>query len=124
MQYRDALLQFMVDTAVFLGANASHAEMDMKSVLKLEIKIAEVSTLAKYVISARLVTAGISVGVGSRRTECVGKLFNIVLHQMSNEYMLICVSRKAGAGFNGWPNFAANTFVVQKTQVTHGINVH
>ncbi|XP_060090055.1 phosphate-regulating neutral endopeptidase PHEX [Heteronotia binoei] len=40
--YRDALLQFMVDTAVFLGANASRAEMDMKSVLKLEVKIAEI----------------------------------------------------------------------------------
>uniref|UniRef100_A0ACB8FI95 Uncharacterized protein n=1 Tax=Sphaerodactylus townsendi TaxID=933632 RepID=A0ACB8FI95_9SAUR len=40
--YRDALLQFMVDTAVLLGANASRAEMDMKSVLKLEVKIAEI----------------------------------------------------------------------------------
>uniref|UniRef100_A0A8C8R540 Phosphate regulating endopeptidase homolog X-linked n=1 Tax=Pelusios castaneus TaxID=367368 RepID=A0A8C8R540_9SAUR len=40
--YRDAFLQFMVDTAVLLGANASRAESDMKSVLKLEIKIAEV----------------------------------------------------------------------------------
>ncbi|KAM6447147.1 phosphate-regulating neutral endopeptidase PHEX [Liasis olivaceus] len=40
--YRDALFQFMVDTAVLLGANASHAELDMKSVLKLEIKIAEI----------------------------------------------------------------------------------
>ena len=33
----------MVDTAVLLGANASRAELDMKSVLKLEVKIAEVS---------------------------------------------------------------------------------
>ncbi|KAL7983716.1 hypothetical protein Chor_000592 [Crotalus horridus] len=40
--YRDALFQFMVDTAVLLGANASHAELDMKSVLKLEIRIAEI----------------------------------------------------------------------------------
>ncbi|XP_050188493.1 phosphate-regulating neutral endopeptidase PHEX isoform X2 [Myiozetetes cayanensis] len=40
--YRDAFLQFMVDTAVLLGANASRAESDMKSVLKLEVKIAEV----------------------------------------------------------------------------------
>ncbi|XP_013908535.1 PREDICTED: phosphate-regulating neutral endopeptidase-like [Thamnophis sirtalis] len=40
--YRDALLQLMVDTSVLLGANASHAELDMKSVLKLEIKIAEI----------------------------------------------------------------------------------
>ncbi|XP_074839475.1 phosphate-regulating neutral endopeptidase PHEX [Carettochelys insculpta] len=40
--YRDAFLQFMVDTAVLLGANASRAESDMKSVLKLEIKIAEI----------------------------------------------------------------------------------
>lgn len=35
----------MVDISVLLGANASHAELDMKSVLKLEIKIAEVSAL-------------------------------------------------------------------------------
>uniref|UniRef100_A0A8C6XM66 Phosphate regulating endopeptidase X-linked n=1 Tax=Naja naja TaxID=35670 RepID=A0A8C6XM66_NAJNA len=40
--YRDTLFQFMVDIAVLLGANASHAELDMKSVLKLEIKIAEI----------------------------------------------------------------------------------
>ncbi|KAJ7319550.1 hypothetical protein JRQ81_019061 [Phrynocephalus forsythii] len=40
--YRDALFQFMVDTAVLLGANASRAELDMKSVLKLEVKIAEI----------------------------------------------------------------------------------
>uniref|UniRef100_A0A8D0HV48 Phosphate regulating endopeptidase X-linked n=1 Tax=Sphenodon punctatus TaxID=8508 RepID=A0A8D0HV48_SPHPU len=40
--YKDSLLQFMVDTAVLLGANASRAESDMKSVLKLEIKIAEI----------------------------------------------------------------------------------
>lgn len=83
LQNRDALLQFMVDTAVFLGANASRAEMDMKSVLKLEVKIAEVSTFVKYVISARLVTSGISVGAGSRRTEGIGKLFNNVLYQVS-----------------------------------------
>lgn len=35
----------MVDTAVLLGANASRAESDMKSILKLEIKIAEVGNL-------------------------------------------------------------------------------
>ncbi|NWS38720.1 PHEX Metalloendopeptidase, partial [Probosciger aterrimus] len=40
--YRDAFLQFMVDTAVLLGANASRAESDMKSVLRLEVKIAEI----------------------------------------------------------------------------------
>uniref|UniRef100_A0A8C3RSP7 Phosphate regulating endopeptidase homolog X-linked n=2 Tax=Chelydra serpentina TaxID=8475 RepID=A0A8C3RSP7_CHESE len=40
--YREAFLQFMIDTAVLLGANASRAESDMKSVLKLEIKIAEI----------------------------------------------------------------------------------
>uniref|UniRef100_G1NP86 Peptidase M13 N-terminal domain-containing protein n=1 Tax=Meleagris gallopavo TaxID=9103 RepID=G1NP86_MELGA len=40
--YRDTFLQFMVDTAVLLGANASRAESDMKSVLKLEVKIAEI----------------------------------------------------------------------------------
>uniref|UniRef100_A0A674JSQ3 Phosphate regulating endopeptidase homolog X-linked n=1 Tax=Terrapene triunguis TaxID=2587831 RepID=A0A674JSQ3_9SAUR len=40
--YREAFLQFMVDIAVLLGANASRAESDMKSVLKLEIKIAEI----------------------------------------------------------------------------------
>lgn len=43
LQYRDALYKFMVDTAVLLGANSSRAEHDMKSVLRLEIKIAEVS---------------------------------------------------------------------------------
>lgn len=42
LQYRDALYKFMVDTAVLLGANSSRAEHDMKSVLRLEIKIAEV----------------------------------------------------------------------------------
>ncbi|GAB0178492.1 phosphate-regulating neutral endopeptidase PHEX [Grus japonensis] len=40
--YRDAFLQFMIDTAVLLGANASRAESDMKSVLRLEVKIAEI----------------------------------------------------------------------------------
>jgi hypothetical protein len=43
LQYRDALYKFMVDTAVLLGANSSRAEHDMKSVLRLETKIAEVS---------------------------------------------------------------------------------
>lgn len=43
LQYRDAFLQFMVDIAVLLGANATRAESDMKSVLRLEIKMAEVS---------------------------------------------------------------------------------
>lgn len=43
LQYRDALYKFMVDTAVLLGANSSRAEHDMKSALRLEIKIAEVS---------------------------------------------------------------------------------
>lgn len=37
----------MVDTAVLLGANSSRAEHDMKSVLRLEIKIAEVSLSCK-----------------------------------------------------------------------------
>lgn len=37
----------MIDTAVLLGANASRAELDMKSVLKLETKIAEVSALVR-----------------------------------------------------------------------------
>ncbi|XP_078002260.1 phosphate-regulating neutral endopeptidase PHEX [Phascolarctos cinereus] len=40
--YRDALYRFMVDTSVLLGANVSRAEHDMKSVLRLEIKIAEI----------------------------------------------------------------------------------
>ncbi|XP_070318481.1 phosphate-regulating neutral endopeptidase PHEX [Odocoileus virginianus] len=40
--YRDALYKFMVDTAVLLGANSSRAEHDMKSVLRLEVKIAEI----------------------------------------------------------------------------------
>lgn len=47
LQYRDALYKFMVDTAVLLGANSSRAEHDMKSVLRLEIKIAEVSLSCK-----------------------------------------------------------------------------
>lgn len=37
----------MVDTAVLLGANSSRAEHDMKSVLRLESKIAEVSLHGK-----------------------------------------------------------------------------
>lgn len=49
LQYRDALYKFMVDTAVLLGANSSRAEHDMKSVLKLEIKIAEVRLHLKSV---------------------------------------------------------------------------
>lgn len=52
LQYRDALYKFMVDTAVLLGANSSRAEHDMKSVLRLEIKIAEVSlNLKKFFFS-------------------------------------------------------------------------
>lgn len=49
-QYRDAFLQFMVDTAVLLGANVSRAESDMKSVLKLEVKIAEVGNFMWHLI--------------------------------------------------------------------------
>ncbi|KAF4027257.1 hypothetical protein G4228_018710 [Cervus hanglu yarkandensis] len=54
--YRDALYKFMVDTAVLLGANSSRAEHDMKSVLRLEIKIAEFDWLSyiKKVIDVRL----------------------------------------------------------------------
>lgn len=48
LQYRDALYKFMVDTAVLLGANSSRAEHDMKSVLRLEIKIAEVRQYKTY----------------------------------------------------------------------------
>lgn len=48
LQYREALYKFMVDTAVLLGANSSRAEHDMKSVLRLEIKIAEVSLNQKW----------------------------------------------------------------------------
>lgn len=44
----------MVDTAVLLGANASRAELDMKSVLKLEVKIAEVSALLNVGCQLRL----------------------------------------------------------------------
>nr|XP_020845555.1 phosphate-regulating neutral endopeptidase isoform X2 [Phascolarctos cinereus] len=44
--YRDALYRFMVDTSVLLGANVSRAEHDMKSVLRLEIKIAEFDWLS------------------------------------------------------------------------------
>ncbi|ELK38368.1 Phosphate-regulating neutral endopeptidase [Myotis davidii] len=54
--YREALYKFMVDTAVLLGANSSRAEHDMKSVLRLEIKIAEFDWLGyiKKVIDTRL----------------------------------------------------------------------
>ncbi|KAL0587942.1 Phosphate-regulating neutral endopeptidase PHEX, partial [Plecturocebus cupreus] len=56
VKYRDALYKFMVDTAVLLGANSSRAEHDMKSVLRLEIKIAEFDWLGyiKKVIDTRL----------------------------------------------------------------------
>ncbi|MEE6469281.1 hypothetical protein FKM82_008561 [Ascaphus truei] len=40
--YRDALLQFMVDVTVFLGANKTQAVSDMKQLLALETKLAEI----------------------------------------------------------------------------------
>ncbi|XP_053562347.1 phosphate-regulating neutral endopeptidase PHEX isoform X2 [Bombina bombina] len=40
--YRDALLQFMIDAAVSLGANQTRAEVDMKALLDLETKLAQI----------------------------------------------------------------------------------
>uniref|UniRef100_A0A8C5LK65 Phosphate regulating endopeptidase X-linked n=1 Tax=Leptobrachium leishanense TaxID=445787 RepID=A0A8C5LK65_9ANUR len=40
--YRDALFQLMVDVAVFLGANKTTAESDMKALIDLETKLAEI----------------------------------------------------------------------------------
>ncbi|KAM4795356.1 phosphate-regulating neutral endopeptidase PHEX [Rhinophrynus dorsalis] len=41
--YRDALLGFMIDVAVFLGANKTRAESDMKALIDLETKLAEIT---------------------------------------------------------------------------------
>ncbi|XP_053313249.1 phosphate-regulating neutral endopeptidase PHEX [Spea bombifrons] len=41
--YRDSLLQLMVDVAVFLGANKTRAESDMKTVIDLETKLAQIT---------------------------------------------------------------------------------
>ncbi|KAM9319451.1 phosphate-regulating neutral endopeptidase PHEX [Gastrophryne carolinensis] len=41
-KYRDALLSFMVDISVFLGANRTRAESDMKAVIELETKLAQI----------------------------------------------------------------------------------
>ncbi|XP_058886757.1 phosphate-regulating neutral endopeptidase PHEX-like isoform X1 [Acipenser ruthenus] len=40
--YRDALLKLMIDSAVLLGANSSEAETQMKEVLQLETRLAEI----------------------------------------------------------------------------------
>ncbi|KAG8450602.1 hypothetical protein GDO86_003032 [Hymenochirus boettgeri] len=42
LKYRDALLDFMVDVAVFLGANKTRAEADMKAIIDLESKLAQI----------------------------------------------------------------------------------
>lgn len=42
LRYRDALFKFMVDVSVFLGANKSRAESDMKALIDLETKIAQI----------------------------------------------------------------------------------
>ncbi|XP_056414574.1 phosphate-regulating neutral endopeptidase PHEX [Hyla sarda] len=42
LRYRDALFNFMVDVPVFLGANKTRAESDMKAVIDLETKIAQI----------------------------------------------------------------------------------
>ncbi|KAM4702180.1 phosphate-regulating neutral endopeptidase PHEX [Discoglossus pictus] len=41
--YKDALLQFMIDVAVFLGANQTRAESDMKALIDLETRIAQIT---------------------------------------------------------------------------------
>ncbi|KAM8976490.1 phosphate-regulating neutral endopeptidase PHEX [Pelodytes ibericus] len=41
--YREALLQLMVDVAVFLGANKTRAESDMKALINLETKLAQIT---------------------------------------------------------------------------------
>lgn len=42
LKYRDALFKFMVDVSVFLGANKSRAESDMKALIDLETKLAQI----------------------------------------------------------------------------------
>uniref|UniRef100_A0A6I8SCF8 Phosphate regulating endopeptidase homolog X-linked n=1 Tax=Xenopus tropicalis TaxID=8364 RepID=A0A6I8SCF8_XENTR len=42
-KYRDALLEFMVDVAVLLGANKTRAETDMKALIELETKLAQIT---------------------------------------------------------------------------------
>ncbi|OCT94190.1 phosphate-regulating neutral endopeptidase PHEX [Xenopus laevis] len=42
-KYKDALLEFMVDVAVLLGANKTRAETDMKALIELETKLAQIT---------------------------------------------------------------------------------
>ncbi|XP_068126122.1 phosphate-regulating neutral endopeptidase PHEX [Hyperolius riggenbachi] len=41
-KYREALLSFMVDVSIFLGANRTRAESDMKELIDLETKFAQI----------------------------------------------------------------------------------
>ncbi|XP_075054413.1 phosphate-regulating neutral endopeptidase PHEX [Mixophyes fleayi] len=41
-RYREALLHFMVDVSVLLGANKTRAESDMKALIDLETKVAQI----------------------------------------------------------------------------------
>lgn len=42
-RYRESLLSFMVDVSVFLGANKTRAEIDMKALVDLETKLAQIT---------------------------------------------------------------------------------
>ncbi|KAM4046811.1 phosphate-regulating neutral endopeptidase PHEX [Anomaloglossus baeobatrachus] len=42
LRYKDSLFNFMVDVSVFLGANKTRAESDMKALIDLETKIAQI----------------------------------------------------------------------------------
>ncbi|XP_073523606.1 phosphate-regulating neutral endopeptidase PHEX [Phyllobates terribilis] len=43
LRYKEALLSFMVDVSVFLGANKTRAESDMKALIDLETKLAQIT---------------------------------------------------------------------------------
>ncbi|XP_072284421.1 phosphate-regulating neutral endopeptidase PHEX [Pyxicephalus adspersus] len=42
-KYKESLLHFMVDVSVFLGANKTRAEIDMKALIDLETKLAQIT---------------------------------------------------------------------------------
>lgn len=42
-RYRESLFSFMVDVSVFLGANKTRAEIDMKALIDLETKLAQIT---------------------------------------------------------------------------------
>ncbi|XP_073421934.1 phosphate-regulating neutral endopeptidase PHEX [Dendrobates tinctorius] len=43
LKYKEALFSFMVDVSVFLGANKTRAESDMKALIDLETKLAQIT---------------------------------------------------------------------------------